>query len=53
MGHFGFCQLIKNYAETALLSDEKYKSKEASCTAQQNSRKVKSPKTVIRENIFA
>ena len=34
MGHFGFVQLIKNYAETTLLIDEKYISQEAFYTAQ-------------------
>ena len=44
MGHFGFFQLIKNYAETTLLIDEIIKSQEVSYTAQQSSRKVRSPK---------
>ena len=44
MGDFGFFQLIKNYAETALLIDKKTISQEASCAVQQNLRKVKSPK---------
>ena len=44
MGHFTFFQLIKNYAETNLLIDEKYVSQEASYTAQQKSRRIKSPK---------
>ena len=39
-----FQKLIKNYAEATLLNDEKYISQEASYTAQQSSRKVKSPK---------
>ena len=30
MGHFGFFQLIKNYAETTLLIDKKIISQEAS-----------------------
>ena len=44
MGHFSFFHLIKNYAETTLLIDEKYVSQEASYTTQQKSRRVKSPK---------
>ena len=48
-----FFQLIKNYAETALVVDENYILQEASYTAQQSSRKVESQKTWIRENIFA
>ena len=48
MGHFGFFQLIKNYAETTLLIDEEYISLEKSYKAQQNSIKIKSPKTFIR-----
>ena len=44
---------LQNYTETTLLIDDKYISKEASYTAQQNSRREKSPKTCIRENIFA
>ena len=52
MAHFGFFQLIKNYAETALLIDENCISQEASYTAQQSSRKVESLKIGVRENIF-
>ena len=49
MGHFGFFQLIKNYAETTLLIDEKILSQEASHAAQQSlrrrrRRRIKSPK---------
>ena len=44
MGHFGFFQLIKNYAETNLLIDEKIISQEALYAAQQSLRKVKSAK---------
>ena len=44
MGHFDFFQLIKSYAETNLLIDEEYVSQEAFYTAQQSSRRVKSPK---------
>ena len=44
MGHFSFFHLIKNYAATTLLIDEKYVSQEASYTTQQKSRRVKSPK---------
>ena len=44
MGHFGFFQIIKNYAETTLLIDTKIISQEASYAAQQSLRKVKSPK---------
>ena len=52
-GHFCFFQLIKNYAEITLLNDDKYISQEASYTAILSSRRVKTPKTCIRENIFA
>ena len=44
MGHFGFFQLIKNYAETTLLIDKKIISQEASYAAQQSLRRVKSSK---------
>ena len=44
MGHFGFFQLIKNYAETILLIDMKIISQEASYAIQQSLRRVKSPK---------
>ena len=43
-GHFCFFQLIKDYAETALLIDEKYISHEDSYRAQQSSTKIKSPR---------
>ena len=49
MGHFGFFQLIKNYAETNLLIEKKIVSQEASYAAQQSLLRVKSPKTSIRE----
>ena len=52
MGHFGCFKLIRNYTETTLLIDEKYISQEPSYTAQQNSRRVKSPKICIREYIL-
>ena len=52
MGHFGFFQLIKNYAETTLLIDEKIISQEASHAAQQSLRRIKSLKTSINEKIF-
>ena len=52
MGHFGFFQLIKNYAETILLIDKKIISQEAPHAAQQSLRRVKSPKTSIREKNF-
>ena len=42
MGHFGFFQLIKNYAATILLIDKYYISNKASYTAQQCYRSVKS-----------
>ena len=45
MGHFGFFQLIKKYAETTLLIDEKIISQEAPYTVQQSLGRVKSPKT--------
>ena len=51
MGHFGFFQSIKNYTETTLI-DEKVTSQEASYIAQQNLRRLKSPKTSIREKVF-
>ena len=44
MGHFGFFQLIKNYAETTLLIDMKIISEEASYAVQQSLRRVKFPK---------
>ena len=44
MGHFGFFQLIKNYAETILLIDKNIISLEASYAAQQSLRRVISPK---------
>ena len=44
MGHFGFFQLFKNYAENILLIDKKIISQEASYTAQQSLRRVKSQK---------
>ena len=52
MGHFGFFQKIKNYAETILLIDKKIISQEASCTAQQSLRRVKCPKISTGENFF-
>ena len=52
MGHFGFFQLIKDYAETTLLIDKKVISQEASYAAQQSLRRVKSSKTSIREKNF-
>ena len=50
MGHLAFFQLIKNYAETTLLIDEKIISQEASYAAQQSIR-VKSPETSIRKKL--
>ena len=52
MGHFGFFQLIKNYAETTLLIDMKIISQEISYAAQQSLRRIKSPKTSINEKNF-
>ena len=52
MGHFGFFQLIKNYAETTLLNDKKIISQEASYAAQQSLKRVKSTKTSIEEKFF-
>ena len=52
MCHFGFFQLIKNYAETTLLIDKEIISQEASYAVQQSLRRVKSPKTIIREKII-
>ena len=43
MGHFGFFQLIKNYAETTLLIDKKIISQEASYAAQQILTTIRSP----------
>ena len=53
MGHFGFFQLIKNYAETISLIDMKIISQEASYAVQQSIRKVQSPKTSINEKKFS
>ena len=44
MGHFGFFQLIKNYAEITLLIDMKIISQEASYAVQQSLIRVKFPK---------
>ena len=44
MGHFGFFQLIKNYAGTTLLIDIKIISQEACYAVEQSLRRVKSPK---------
>ena len=44
MGHFGFFQLIKNYAEATLLIDKKIISQEASYAGQQSLTRVKSSK---------
>ena len=44
MVHFGFFQLIKNYAETTLLIDKKVISQEASYAVQQGFTRVKPPK---------
>ena len=52
MGNFGFFQLIKNYAETTLLINEKYISQEGSYTTQQSSRRVKSPKNLYKRKYF-
>ena len=52
MGHFDFFQLIKNYAETTLLIDMKIISQEVSYATQQSLRRVKFPKTSIKEKIF-
>ena len=52
MGNFGFFQLINNYAETTLLIDKQIISQEAFYAAQQSLRRVKSPKTSIREKVF-
>ena len=45
MGHFGFFQLIKNYAETTLLIDMKIISHEASYAVQQSLRRIRFPKS--------
>ena len=52
MGHFGFFQIIKKYAETALLIDEKCISQEASYTAQQSSRKIEFQKNGCKGKYF-
>ena len=52
MGQVGFFHLIKNYAETTLWIDKKVISQEALYAAQQNLRRVKYPKTSIREKTF-
>ena len=44
MGHFGFFERIKKYAETTLVMDKKMISQEASYTAQQSLTRNKSPK---------
>ena len=44
MGHFGFFQLIKNYAEITLLIEKNIISLEATYAAQQSLRRVNSPK---------
>ena len=44
MGHFGFFQLIKNYAEIILLIEKNIISLEATYAAQQSLRRVNSPK---------
>ena len=53
MGHFGFFPLIKNYAETRLLIDDKNISQEATYTAQQSCRKVESPKNLYKKKNFS
>ena len=47
MGCLSFFPLIKNYAETTLLIDEKIISQEAFYAVQQSLRRVKSPKICI------
>ena len=49
MGNFGFFQLIKSYAETTLLIDEKYISQEASYIPQQSSRMLVLQKPVEKK----
>ena len=46
MGHFGFFQLIKSYAEVTLLIDKNILSQEVPYTSQQSLRSVKSPKNM-------
>ena len=48
MGHFTFFQTVKLYAETTLLIDEECISQEVSYTAQQKSRRAKSPKFCVK-----
>ena len=52
MGHFGFFQIIKKNAETFMLIDEIIVSQEAPYAALQSLKRVKSPKTSIREKNF-
>ena len=49
IGHFGFFQLINNYAETALLIDKIFISQETSYAAQQSLTRLKSSKTSKKE----
>ena len=53
MYHFGCFSLIKNYAETAELTDEKFLSEEASYThSPTNLLKVKVPKISITDGFL-
>ena len=52
MGHFGFFQLIKNYAETTLLIYKNIITLEASYAAQQSLRRVNSSKICANCEIF-
>ena len=45
MGHFGFFQLIKNYAETTLLIDERYVLQETSLHSPTKFLELESSKT--------
>ena len=45
-----FFKVIKNYAEVTSIIDKKIISQEASYTSKQNSRRVESPETCIKEN---
>ena len=49
MGNFGFFQLLKNYAETTLLIDEKFILQEASYTAHLELLNLQKP---VQEKIF-
>ena len=51
-GSFWLFHLFKNYAETTVLIDKKIISQDATDAVQQSFRRVKSPKTSMREKKF-